>query len=95
MNAAENGTAVTVTALLDARARVDAVSKTGFTALIVAAAGGHADCVALLADRGADVAARHAEGVDALMYAAAGGSHPCEIRRPCEIRSSGISFGEA
>lgn len=80
MNAAESGNVKVLTALVesvdDAKKKeyVDALSDTGFTALIVAAAHGHNDAIKyLLTGADATVDFMHETGVTALMYAAAGG----------------------
>ncbi|CAM9492213.1 unnamed protein product [Heterosigma akashiwo] len=49
------------------------LSSTGFTPLIVAAAGGHTAVLKTLVAKGATVNGEHPEGVSALMYASAGG----------------------
>ncbi|CAN0012120.1 unnamed protein product, partial [Phaeothamnion confervicola] len=75
MNASEIGADEVVALLLAKGKRADpnAISTTGFTPLILAAAGGHSDVVRLLLGKGADVNAEHPERVTPLMYAAAGG----------------------
>lgn len=76
MNAAENGTVATVKALVDHvndPIYVNAMSNTGFTALIIAAAHGHVETIEYLLEKGADVDAVHDNKVTALMYAAAAG----------------------
>jgi len=81
MNAAENGTVAVMRKLVEASGDqigptpyVDLMSKTGFTALIIAAAHGHTDVIEyLLNEAKADVHAVHSNGVTALMYAAASG----------------------
>lgn len=75
MNAAEKGN-VEVLKLLTQAANKDAdylnaVSTTGFTALIIASAHGHTDAVSHLLQEGADVDAAADSAVTALMYAAA------------------------
>lgn len=75
MNAAENGT-VAILELLTAAADNDpaylnAVSGTGFNALIIAAAHGHAPAVLHLLGAGANVEATAESAVTALMFAAA------------------------
>jgi len=80
MNAAESGNVPVLTALMEsvddskAKEYVDALSETGFTALIVAAAHGHNLALSYLLTGGdATVDFMHESGVTALMYAAAGG----------------------
>ena len=74
MNAAENGT-VAVLKLLAEKADspdyLDAVSTSGFTALIIASAHGHTDAVKYLLEAGAGVDVAADTVVTALMYAAA------------------------
>lgn len=80
MNAAENGSKETVQILVEATNKdyVNAFSKTGFNALIIAAAHGHATTVEYLIDAGADMNAKHAiNEVTPLMYAAASGHLEC------------------
>jgi ankyrin repeat protein len=76
MNAAENGTIACMEALV-AKADKDYInsfSKTGFSALIIAAAHGKKEAVEFLIAAGADVNAVHEDNrVTALMYAAAAG----------------------
>lgn len=75
MNAAENGTVATLELLTAAAdnddAYLNAMSKTGFTALIIAAAHGHADAVRHLIQAGANVEATADSAVTALMFASA------------------------
>lgn len=80
MNAAESGNIDILKALTESveeskrKEYVDALSETGFTALIVASAHGHADAIKyLLSEASATVDFMHESGVTALMYAAAGG----------------------
>ena len=83
MNAAENGTAAVLKLLAESKSAkagttgdkyVDLVSRTGFTALIIASAHGHAGAIEyLLKEGGADVNAMHETRVTPLMYAAASG----------------------
>ncbi|KAL3801144.1 hypothetical protein ACHAW5_011092 [Stephanodiscus triporus] len=84
MNAAENGTTAVLRLLVESKSAradggdkgkyVDVVSRTGFTALIIASAHGHASAIEyLLKDGGADVNAMHETRVTPLMYAAASG----------------------
>jgi ankyrin repeat protein len=84
MNAAENGTTAVLKLLAESKSAkmdegekgkyVDLVSRTGFTALIIASAHGHASAIEyLLKDGKADVNAMHETRVTPLMYAAASG----------------------
>ena len=76
MNAAENGTVACMEALVANADKeyVNAFSKTGFSALIVASANGKTDAVKFLIGAGADANAVHDESkVTPLMYAAASG----------------------
>ncbi len=85
MNAAENGTVSVLRALIGSKSAaaggeggdakyVDLVSRTGFTALIIASAHGHAGAIEYLLTEGkADVNAMHETRVTPLMYAAASG----------------------
>jgi len=80
MNAAESGDVKVLTSLVESVgeekkvAYVDALSETGFTSLIVAAAHGHTEAISyLLTGAKATVDFMHESGVTALMYAAAGG----------------------
>jgi len=84
MNAAENGTVATLKLLLNSKSAkadeetkgkyVDSLSKTGFTALIIASAHGHGPVIEyLLKEAKADVNAMHETHVTPLMYAAASG----------------------
>lgn len=80
MNAAENGSVETIKALVEATDKeyLNAFSKTGFTALIIAAAHGHAKALEYLIDAGADMEAKHElNQVTPLMYAAASGHLEC------------------
>lgn len=80
MNAAENGSKETIQALVEATDKdyLNAFSKTGFNALIIASAHGHADAVAFLIEAGADMEAKHSiNEVTPLMYAAASGHVEC------------------
>jgi len=77
MNAAENGSVAILEALTAAvdkdkkQEYLDAVSTTGFTALIIASAHGHADAVQHLLKAGASPEAAADTSVTALMFAAA------------------------
>ena len=84
MNAAENGTAAVLRALVESNSAksdektkgryVDLLSKTGFTALIIASAHGHISAIEYLLTVGkADVNVMHETHVTPLMYAAASG----------------------
>lgn len=86
MNAAENGNVEVLKLLIDSKSAkatsdgdnkgkyVDLVSKSGFTALIIACAHGHTDAIKyLLTEAKADVNAMHETHVTPLMYAAASG----------------------
>jgi ankyrin repeat protein len=68
-NAAEQGSPDLVTALLDARAQVDARSAADWTPLMVAASRGHCATIKALIRAGADVDARNAQGQTALLIA--------------------------
>lgn len=67
IEAAKNGQAEKVQALLEVGADVDAKDEDGITALWAAAAGGHTDIVRTLLDGGADVNTRTNNGLTALM----------------------------
>lgn len=80
MNAAEKGSVDVIKVLVNAASKngssdyVDAMSKTGFNALIIASAHGHTDAVKyLIKDAKANVNLVHENKVTALMYAAASG----------------------
>ena len=73
IRAALEGSAETVTALLERGADVNARDNDGYTALIWAAFNGHAEIVTALLERGADVDARNNDGDTALMWAAHNG----------------------
>ena len=76
MNAAENGTVAILKTIIDRAndpAFVNLMSKTGFSALIIASAHGHVGAVDYLIEAGANVDAVHDNKVTALMYAAASG----------------------
>lgn len=69
INAAEQGDARIVQLLVDAGARLDVETPTGWTALMRAASRGHADVVRTLVNAGADLSARNAQGQTALSLA--------------------------
>ncbi len=77
MRAAFNGHEDCVEALLGAGAAVNAVFKSGTTALMGAAFNGHVDCVEALIKAGADVHAVLEDGKTALMCAALNGHLEC------------------
>ena len=70
IEAAQNGQAEKVQALLESGADVDGKNKNGWTALIYAALQGHPDVVRILLDAGADVNAKANADETALMAAA-------------------------
>lgn len=72
--AAKQGDAAEVEALLSQGAKVNAKDKDGNTALHYAAGGGHEEVVASLLKRGVDVNAKDKDGNAALHYAAANGN---------------------
>ena len=69
INAAERGNAQVVATLVEAGARVNVETSTGWTALMVAASRGHVDCVRALVTSGADLDVRNAQGQTALALA--------------------------
>jgi ankyrin repeat protein len=75
MNAAENGTVPVLQVLVDAANKdpeyLNALSNTGFTALIIASAHGHAEAVDYLLTAGADAEKTAENKVTPLMFAAA------------------------
>ena len=71
--AAQSGTCVAVSQLLDGGADVNARASGGETALMLASARGRLDVIGLLVERGADVNAVSDAGNSALMLAAARG----------------------
>ena len=75
--AAQNGHHQCVTALLEARAEVDAANEQGETALMRAAKQGHEMCVVELIGAGADVDAADEDGWTSLMRAAQHGHQTC------------------
>jgi ankyrin repeat protein len=69
INAAERGRSRVVVALVEAGARVNVETSTGWTALMVAASRGHVDCVRTLVTSGAELDVRNAQGHTALALA--------------------------
>jgi ankyrin repeat protein len=76
VEAARQGNAARVRALVEARADVDAATASGTTALMEAAAAGRNDIARLLIDAGADVDARDRLGRTALDLALRAGQAP-------------------
>ena len=70
IEAAQNGQAEEVQALLEGGADVDAKDEAGMTALMWAALGGHTDTVKGLLDAGADVSSEDKQGTTARLWAA-------------------------
>lgn len=93
MNAAEKGDVACLKALTE---KTDAdflnqFSKTGFSALIIAAAHGHTEAAGYLIDAGADINAVHDENkVTALMYAAA--SNHVEVLKLLMDKGADLEF---
>ena len=69
IEAAQNGQAEEVQALLEGGADVDAKDEAGMTALMWAALGGNTDTVKVLLDAGADVSVKDRQGTTARLWA--------------------------
>jgi ankyrin repeat protein len=76
MQAALNGNLVITRALLAKSADVNAVTKDGETALMMAAAGGHHHVMRALIRHGANINAKNKDDRTALMLAASNGEAP-------------------
>ena len=74
LNAAHQGHAACVAALLDAGATIDLPSAAGWTPLMVAAAEGHTAIVRALLQAGADIGHRNAQGQTAMAVAQSRGN---------------------
>ena len=79
IEAARNGRAEKVQALLEAGADVNAKTDDGSTALMMAAFGGQTETAQVLLDAGADVNAKNNDGQTALWWAARQGHTHTEI----------------
>ena len=95
MNAAENGSVPVLKLLVEKVGKdpdyLNALSKTSFNAIIVAAAHGHADAIEFLLQSGGDVNAASDNKVTALMYAAAS-NHVDSMKALLETGGADVNF---